>query len=228
MARVKYGAFIDEISGSIGGTTFQRNAYGFTAKRKPNMVIPNTALQQRAQIHFSKATQTWRGLTDIQRNTWITFASTHPQYSNNNPTSQLSGYALFVKIQVWRYIVGVSTLNSSNIALKAIDTIALKLIVAAGVLTIDPTWLIGDESWYVIYSLSRVLGAAQNFTGTKPRFIIAGTSLNDNFNVTTLYTSLFGAIPAVGNRVAVDIQMFGENNGQFIAKQSPIITVTAV
>ena len=97
MARIIYSGLIESIRGSIAGTTFQANAYGYTIKKKPNIINPNTASQNLRKSYLAKAVRQWRSFIQATRDSWDTFASTYPQYSQHNPSAQLSGYAVFTK-----------------------------------------------------------------------------------------------------------------------------------
>ena len=74
MAKVKYGAFITEIKGHVGGTTFQASRGGFTIKNKGRKVVvrgwdTSQATNQR-KLNFSAIAKMWSTLTDAQRLGW--------------------------------------------------------------------------------------------------------------------------------------------------------------
>lgn len=70
MARVIYSAQINELIGSVGGTTFQRNASGTICRLKKERQKSTTLLQQNSSVLFSQALVAWRGLTSVQREAW--------------------------------------------------------------------------------------------------------------------------------------------------------------
>ena len=75
MARIIYSALVTQIKGSVGGTTFQSNAYGFTIKNKASVVKPRTMLQERSKKFFASATGAWRKLSQTNRDTWVSWAA---------------------------------------------------------------------------------------------------------------------------------------------------------
>jgi hypothetical protein len=103
MAIVKFTAIVDEIRGSIGGTTFQRNAYGWSIKRKPNIIRPNTLRQQVKKDSFSSITRYWKTLTPVQRTSWDTYATNHPLTSIKNPSVNITGFSYFIKYHLIRF-----------------------------------------------------------------------------------------------------------------------------
>ena len=227
MARIIYGALVDSIRGSIGGTTFQRNAYGFTCKRKPNMVRPWTSDQMIMQAAFSRAVKAWKEAASSTRINWETWAGVNPQYAKHNPSSVLTGFACFVKWHVQWFIGGNTTIDANPLlTIPTVFPVTVKLILAAGVLTLDLTTS-GQESWNLNFSLSRPFGSAQNFIGTKTRFIKRMTDITGGFNITNLYTAKYGSLPAVGDRIAVDTVPYMEDTGAVLSRSQQIITVTA-
>ena len=227
MARIVYSGLIESIRGSIAGTTFQKNAYGYTVKKKPNIISPNTSLQNRQKKYLALATQAWGELTTVQRADWDTWASTYPQYAKHNPSSQLSGYAVFTRTHVFKFMSGQSVTTNPAYSLAPADTVVSGLISDAGVLTHTIDSVTDDEAWRILVFISRQFKGSQNFVGTKPKFIDWTTNDDQQNVITDEYTAIYGTIPVAGDRCAVDLQLFNEGNGQIAARQSDIVTVTA-
>lgn len=228
MARIIYSALIEKISGKIGGTVFQANAYGFTCKKSPNMIRPNTEYQLRQQAFLSQAVREWNLLSAAQRLDWNTWASTYPQYAKHNLSSQLSGFAVFTKVMVFRFMYGDTLLTNPNYIAYPVDTLTIGIQLIGGVLKLLVTSVTGDEHWHLIFSASRPMSAGQNFVGTKPRFLIGRTNVTDTPIITTEWLSQFGELPLVGQRIALTIRPFGEDNGQVLSKFSTIATVVNI
>jgi hypothetical protein len=230
MARIIYSGLVTSIRGSIGGTTFQNNAYGFTVKNKANMVKPNTVPQNLSKLVFSLAVKAWGQLTTANRANWNSWAATYPQFAKNNPSSVLSGFAVFVKVYANMLIgFGLAQTPTANpfFTLTALDTVTFVLHNTAGVLTLNQTWVTNDGSWNTNLYLSRPFGDSQNFSGTSPKFIVASDSTTIGLNITAAYTAAFGALPAVGSVVFIDVQLYNTANGQVPAKSSQRLIVVA-
>jgi hypothetical protein len=229
MARIIYSGLVTSIRGSIGGTTFQNNAYGFTAKNKANMIRPNSAQQQIRKLIFSSAVKNWSTMSATGRSNWDTFAATFPQFSHHNPSAVLSGFAVFVKWHTALYLGQTDFTfmdDAPTLVPSVMDTPAFTLTLVLGVLTLVPTWVIGDESWNVNYFLSRPFQPAQNFVGTAPKFITRGTSVTNPLVISTKYANIFGALPGVGSEVFLSYQMFEESGGKVLATANVRIIVT--
>jgi hypothetical protein len=227
MARITYSGLVTEINGSIGGTTFQKNAYGFTVKNKPNMLRPWTDYQKEMQQYMSLAVKAWKSADDTTRNNWETWSSTNPQYSKHNPGSMLSGFACFVKWHVHEFLHAYTVDTAPLITIPAQPEVTIKLILATGVLSISIVCTGGVEDWNLDFYLTRPLGGAQNFLGTKSRFIIYGTDLTSSLDCTNSYIARFGSLPILGDRIGVQYVRFMESGGQVNSRVSQIITVTA-
>lgn len=227
MARIVFSALIDNIRGSIGGTTFQKNAYGYTCKHKPNMVRPWTASQKEMQIAFSRAVKAWKETTDTARSNWETWASANPQYAKHNPSSSLSGFACFVKWHVYAFVAGLALDTEPVLTVPAAPPISLKLILAGGVLTIGVTVTGGIEDWNLAFFASRPFGGSQNFIGTKTKYMVNSTDVTGTEIITAAYAAKFGALPVLGDRVAIDYVRFMESGGEVRSRIQEIVNVTA-
>lgn len=230
MARIIYGALATSINGSIGGTTFQSNAYGYTVKNKPNMVKPSTVLQNAQKNVFGAVVQAWVALTAAQRLDWDSWATTFPQYSKHNPTSQLSGFAIFCKVHNYRFIaynIASRILVSPSFESFPVDTVVLHLKLVGGVLTLMTPFSIATGDVTCLFYASAPFAPSQNFVGTKTRFV----DLQGDETVSTVWTvkypAVFGKLPAVGDIIIVDLQMIGNTNGQVFARSSQRLTVAA-
>lgn len=227
MARIIYTGLVESIRGSIGGTTFQRNAYGYTVKRKPNMINPNSALQNARKLIFSRVTRAWRDLTQAKRDEYDSWASTYPQYSKYNPESQLSGYAVFVKYNCLRLLTGASILTATLAVPPDTDTLTYEVENDSGVLKVNITSTTGDEEWIILFFMSRRFTASQLFIGTSPKYIKDSSNATQSVTITTQYTDIFGYVPSPGDLVALDSLLIGADCPKVLARDSDIYTVAA-
>lgn len=225
MARIKYSALVDSIRGSIAGTTFQSNSYGYTVKAKPNVSRPSSVYQVQQQILFGLAVRSWRALSGTNRANWNTWASTYPQYSKFNPAAELSGFAIFVKVHVYRFMAGLSVQSNPVVSEYAPDTFSLGIAETGTTLDVYFYSTTEDENWYVLFSVSRYFPPSTNFIGSKCRFFGSATNTDRVIDIKTAYIEKFGSIPAGGDKIALSYVMIGKDNGQVI---SPVKTLTNV
>jgi len=227
MARIKYSGLVDNIRGSIGGTTFQNNKHGYTIKRKPNMVHPRSPLQNARKASFVAAVKAWQQLSSAQRTDWNTWASTYPQYAKFNPTSQLTGYEVFVRNHSYIYMIGETPITAPAYVVNPTDTLTFSLELSGGVLSLDSVSTTKDATFHVCMFISRPFPDASNFIGTKTRYFYYFDNDDDNQNITSHYTALYGVLPSLGDRVALDYVQVSADNGQLIARIQGIYTIVA-
>lgn len=106
MALIKFGAFMTDLSGKVGGTIFSKNRGGNYAK---NLVIPNnpaTAAQSRIRGIFSTLSSQWKSLTEQQRNSWSESAINFPRINRVGDQIILAGNALFVSLNAALMVIG--------------------------------------------------------------------------------------------------------------------------
>lgn len=220
MARIKYSALVENIRGSIGGTTFQRNAYGYTVKSKPAIVNPQTPRQRERKSAMQAAQSRWQNIGDGNRATWDTYATNYPVPSRLNPDAYLGGQQLFIR----HFMLG------SMIPVVAETT-------DGGPLTItNPTFRVvrngldlyveGDadaqtEAMYVLAFLAPRLSVTQNIVKSKLRYCGNGTSSTSAYeiDIAANYLAIFGTLPVVGDFVGLQIVFFGDDNATVIRTQ---------
>lgn len=216
MARIKYTAIVDQIEGSIGGTTFQKNQYGFSVRRKPNMTNPNRTLQERQKPIIANATRAWRGMTSTQRDAWATFASNNPQAIHSDPNVAMSGYAVFVRLNVFRQLSGMSLYTSApNITVPSITASIFAIASSPGSNELDVTPMrSGDTgSFEGMLYLSSPLGEGLSVIRNRLRYMATETMSTVNFQVGTEYLNVFGQIAPPFTRIGAQIIMFVPDNG---------------
>jgi hypothetical protein len=227
VARIKYTALVESIRGTIGGTTFQRNAYGFTVKSKPNMVNPNSSRQGERKRGFQRALQSWRGLTDSNRANWETYASTYPTPTRNNPAAYLNGFNLFVRWTVASLQGPGSMLADPSGAQGVISFSEVALQLSGGVFTIEVDFTKTNGPWFVLLYLTRPLAPTQRFQKSWTRYIAYVYNTTPiSSPITGNYSSVYGFVPSVGDLIGVDITFVNISNGQVIYIPTQITTVT--
>lgn len=110
MARVTYGSSITELTGSVAGTTFQRNFSGTIARSKPNKIINPSNLLGSKQLGLSYLITSWNKLSSDQKSGWNDLAAAH---SHTNPwgiVKKISGFQWFMSNNL-----NLSAINSGRI-----------------------------------------------------------------------------------------------------------------
>lgn len=227
MARIIYSALVESISGSIKGTTFQKNAYGYTIKAKPNMVNPNTQEQRRRKSSFSQAMQAWRNLTDANRLAWDAYANTFPIPSRKNPSAYLSGFNAFARWHGLRFLGSHVVLPDPSGPQGTISVGTIELVIDGASLNILIDAVETEGPFLCFIFATRPLGNTVSFVKGWTRIITALDSTGwPDFDITTGYTLKFGNIPSVGDRIGVRLAFLNTTNGQVFFEPAQIVVVT--
>jgi hypothetical protein len=229
MARIIYGGLVTEIKGSMGGTTFQSNRYGFTVKNKANVSKSGTQDQALQKVRLQGLSRQWASLTDAERASWNSYATTYPTRSAKNPTAYLSGYNLFL-----RYNQNFMMTEPANILAEPVNIPAplgqasLYIIEDGGGLEIFINDVTSPVGWYFLPYLSRPIPDGQSYIKSLTKamgYDYATTGTTRSIVCTAAYTAAFGSLPGVGARLAVDATIFQEDSGQviYLPKQQIIV-----
>lgn len=99
MAKILQGIGVEAISGTIGGTTFQKWKGLLIARGKPTPRNPMTDRQTRIRSIVSTISRAWRDvLNKGQRTAWKQHAEVFPWFDVFGRSIKLSGINLFLKI----------------------------------------------------------------------------------------------------------------------------------
>lgn len=100
MAKVQYGAMITELTGSIGGTTFQRNRSGNIARTRSGTPKSITPKQSASERILANNLVDWQNLTLLEQQAWDTFATANPKTDRFGTVKTLSGLQFFTSVNI--------------------------------------------------------------------------------------------------------------------------------
>jgi len=226
MARVTYGSMVTELRGKIGGTVFQRNAYGFSAKNKGTTCFSATAFQQSMRDSLKKAVQAWSLLSSGQRDSWNVYASTYPQYPHNGGSTELSGYNVFVKSNALRFMASQGIVTNCVLANNVENTFNPEAQVASGEMAFNLGSLDGSNNSFFLIFLSPPIGYYTSITKKNTRYIILTSDPEHHFFMHDEYIAVYGALPSVIDNLNCKVLQVGIDNGQVSAYSYFRIVIT--
>jgi len=192
MARVSYGALITELTGSIGGITFQKNSSGSIARLKPNMPVNSTASQQSQQIYLSGLISAWSNLSAANKITWEAFATAHDHINEFGETKTLNGFQWFLSCNLNLLITGQATISAAP-AWTAIASLAnFTLVTDAANFDLDWTPSI-DITGYrlLVYATPPVRQSSMKLRRSTFLIRIYDGGVIDTLDIETQYSSIF-------------------------------------
>lgn len=218
MARIVYSALVSSINGSIAGTTFQRNAYGHTIKKKPNIVNPNRKAQQPRRAALQLISQTWQSLTGAERAQWQAQAIAFPVPSRLNPSASLTGHALWLRLNLMVRMMNLSirtSVASTPQDVLNVGTIEVNRVGATLIYFNDSDSTLSQLN--TLCFVSAPIKVTQLYDRSRTRFMgyFALPSV-DQVDITTAYIAQFGALPNTGDNIFLKVVYVNLNNGQMI------------
>jgi hypothetical protein len=216
MARIIYTALVQSIRGSIAGTTFQSNAYGYSAKSKQRTIQSSTPEQAllRQIMHF--VTRSWTTITQAGRDNWTVFAAAYPQYSKKNPDSPISGFAAYVKFNVasifWSGL-GTAVDTAPVLVQPDPDPFTFELLRDGANFKIDKVFQTGDESYRIALYMTAPQKQSQSYKYQQTRIVGKFYNANGLTDLTANYIAKFGRVPAIGEYVSYRAQFITDSGG---------------
>lgn len=221
MALIKFGAFITDVRGKVGGTVFSKNKSGAYAKNRVLPSNPRTGAQQSVRGFFGSLSTQWRALTQDQREAWSELASTLSFQNKVGDSVKISGIALFQKfngnlntmeepaISVPVALEGVTAVAINDFTVTSDGTTLTSSVTAAEVS--DPV----ANTAYAVFATKGLSAGISNYSnqlrliGKFPN--VAG--INTPNAIVVDYLNKYG-LPLVGSRVGIQILPINIQTGE--------------
>lgn len=216
MLKILLGDIVADMRGKSGGMVYQNGRYGLIKRVKVTPVNPQSTLQQTQRGTFSAISSLWRGLTQAERNTWLTGSGAFPYSDIFGKRQTLSGNSLFVKLNTVLSNLGSAVVNS----LPTPVAVALATIVSAvstsGANTISlvftPTPV--PTGFKLVIEATPQVSPGIEFVKNQYRIVerlnAAGTS---PYAFGTAYAAQFGSLVS-GQKIGIRIYLASKTTGQ--------------
>lgn len=215
MAKIKMAHIIAEARGKIGGTVFSRNTFGAYIRARVTPVNPATTAQALVRTQLTSLAQSWRGLTQAQRDAWnqgvVTFTHTDI-FGDNVP---LTGFNLFMQLNRNLLAAGQATIDDIPVpsAVFNFTSASLSADTTGGNLnlTFAPAIPAGTT---MLIKAAAPLSAGKQFVKSELRQI--NRLVNGDvspFDLDNSYIAKFGALPSVGTKVFVEMRAVNDATG---------------
>lgn len=210
MARAKYGAFITEIKGKVGGTVMQSCKGGFMVRNAPlsNVIrsrnppfqagIINDLRQN--QLNFSTVQKSWSQLTQAERDTWSSLVGIYTFTNKFGDPYNGTAFQIYTSINSLALIMEIPLLTSAPVQNLAFDP-----GFTTSDYSISGTWDVTSTNPSGVGQLipsfsSRPVGASQPFSKARlSKAFIAVYAGAGTANIKPAYDAVFGAATEVGS-----------------------------
>lgn len=209
MARIKFSPVVGEISGSIGGSTFQKNRFGFTVRKKPLPPSIISALQYNNRVNMARVISAWAGLTAAQRKAWDNFLSFSAAYARLNKNALLSGFNLFVRYNIIRLNAGLEIRTALSYVTPPFVPVGLTLELQSPSLPVIITEAIfpGLSSFFTL-KMSAPVRPSASFSRVRLLNYVPYQVDDQIFNCADFFLNNFGFYPAVDQKINYELTIF--------------------
>jgi hypothetical protein len=98
MARIKYSALVSDMRNKLNGSVLSKNRAGSYVRNKTTPVNPQTSFQQAQRQRLGSLSTGWGGLTQAQRQSWLSATSSFPYTDIFGDKKELDGKSLYIKL----------------------------------------------------------------------------------------------------------------------------------
>ncbi len=229
MASIKFGNFIVDAKGKINGNVYSKNKGGAYSRVRVIPANPKSVDQMAVRASFTGFSQAWRGLTQIQRDSWNQAVGNYPRTNRIGDKHNLSGNALYNSLNRNLFDVGIAAIAVAPTP-TSVTPVAILTAVAdnsAQTVVVTLTGAVPANTSIKVFA-SATLSAGVNSVGTKLRQIISYPAAQAAaLSLTASYLAKFGAVGAVGSKIFISIIPVNETTGQAGAAITATIVIVA-
>lgn len=113
MAKVTGPLHSSEARGRVGGLVYNTYRGISTVKASSAPTQPRTSLQLRIRAIGVKLARLWQGLTTLNRTSWTTYATNHPETDSMGSPKRLTGLNMFTRLNSRLLQMNITTLTSA-------------------------------------------------------------------------------------------------------------------
>lgn len=205
MARIQLSGLVSDISGSIGGTTYQKFRNGHIAKSKAVQPKANTRFRNEFVMVSSTIAKAWQSLSSSQRNDWTSYAAFRNQIKGTRFPRLQTGFDLFRAINFW-YFIGTDTIFTDPV-FTLYDKTELSITTVEG----NPNYQVNlnrpldASSEFGILKMTCAVRESTSNAGTHLKVVKIVTSNDMFFQFEDGSINRFGRVPETGQKVFASV-----------------------
>jgi hypothetical protein len=216
MAKIKFGNVIVDMKGSIAGNTYSKNKGGAYSRVKVVPSNPQSTAQMAVRAIFTVLSQAWRGLSAVQRQSWISGVGNYARINNMGDSHNLSGNSLFVSLNKNLADVGLPQIDvcPSPESVETVDVSVASADNSAQTVTLTLGAVVPANTSLKLF-MTEALSAGVASPGTKLRQIASyGNGDAAALAPTAAYLAKFGTVGDAGAKIFYEIVPVNETTGQ--------------
>jgi photosystem II stability/assembly factor-like uncharacterized protein len=212
---IKFGSIITEGVGKLGGSTITKSRSGIVFKNKMSRVNSCSEIQVTMRQRITLLSKAWSQLLESQRTSWNIATTYYPQRNYFGDTVYLSGYNLYLKINLQLLLIGQSVIDTAPVrgAYVSIESASALAYNSLNYLFLSFSPTVPTDFNYKIYA-SPGLSPGKNYCLSPYRFLgILPANTTSYYDLSTLYLSKIGYIGFVGQRIFIKIIPVNQSTG---------------
>jgi hypothetical protein len=215
MAKIKYSALVADMRGKHNGSVHSKNTYGSYVRIKVTPVNPRTTFQTGVRQFLATISQTWRTLTQAQRDQWNSQANQFTRTNIFGDSSSLTGFNLYVRLNRNLQTIASSLITTPPSPSTAFGMTTLSIVADFGDQTLIATFTAAiPAGTKVVVEATPGESAGKQFVESEFRKIdVLDDADVSPADISAAYIAKYGAIPAVGKKVFVRFRPVNSTTG---------------
>lgn len=225
MARIQTGALISDIRGSIGGTTFQRNASGLVAHNKMSLPNFSTNAQTARRNLLASLQQSWMSLTAARRLAWQTWATYQNIKVRTFSTTGAYGQQAFLQANFYASLLGLPVLLDPVFSpySMSIQSWALKKYMTD--INIEVVSTSSHTLFWPCFKVSAIQMASVNTARSQLTWMAPAAYGSYGWNIAASFLAAYGQTLDTGNKVFVEAGFLQIDNYTLSSFQKVLTTI---
>ncbi len=212
MALIKLSTLFSDIVGRTKGTVFQRTQGGLIMRAERKHINRRTPSQLYLRAGLTQVQAAWRNLSVADAAAWAAYAIVRNKSQHKSPGKAQSAQALFtgenlIRWQMSQSVAGFAPVIISSPIIGSLPaSVSIVSIKTDGAIlrVVCDTAVVAFSSFLVL-KMSRPLLNSQASQYNKILIVPFTQAPGSTWDIETIYTSLFGRIPSVGEFVNLEV-----------------------
>ena len=228
MAVVKLSGLVNDIRGSVNGTTFQKGNGGLIMRSKPSSVGAGTNSQLNIRNINAQLNYAWQNLTDAQRTVWASFATftNGAGITNQSKTSANTGKTQFFAVNFWCLQYGKALVIAPTFTVPEQSfTICPPLFTSSSVLT-DYVGALDTTQQILVTRVSLPQQLATNTANTGFRTLVYSQVDGSTQSWFAAYEAIYGFPPKLNYKYWISLQVVNFITGAISPESRQLVLYT--
>lgn len=211
MAKIKFGMFMTDARGKVGGQVFSKNRAGAYIRTKVTPSNPQTSAQAQVRSNLATLSTGWNSLTVNQISQWNSSVEDWTSTDVFGDIKKPTGKNLYVKLNLNLLNSGQDVINTppAKIEIPSLVDVDVDVVTATNTLEIDGLPVFADGVYQI--EACAPISRGVSFVKNKFRVISYETQATaGTVNVSTAYINKFGSVANAEN-IYFRIRAIGAN-----------------